>query len=317
MQGWITRLLLCLSLTVISGCDSPGPALRIGTNVWPGYEPLYLAREQGLYDHHIKLVELPSASDVMDALRMGHLEGGALSLDEVLSLVQEGQDLVVVLVFSFSAGADVIMAHPDIKTLGDLRGKTIALETTAVGALMLKNAMEFAELQDDALHIRHIGLSDHLNAYKAGSIDAMITFEPFSSELAHAGAHVLFDSSAIKGQIVDVLAIRREVITQQPRPIQELIQGYFQARRMLRTTPAAALAIMNQRMRLPEDDVGKMFDGIELADIAENRRLLSGDPSPLSRHSDHLALIMVKQKLMMTPPALKHFTTPRFLPESS
>lgn len=235
----------------------------------------------------------------------------------MLSLIQEGQDLVIVLVFSISAGADVIMAHPRINTLADLHGKTIALETTAVGALMLKNAMEFAELQDDSLRIRHMALSDQLAAYRVGSIDAMVTFEPYSQELARAGAHVLFDSRAIRGQILDVLAIRRDVIAQQPQQVQALVDGYFRARHMLQTSPAAALQIMNRRMRLPEDSVSRMFDGLELPDIADNRRLLSNHPSPLSRTADQLAQIMVKQKLMAAPPLLKHLTSPRFLPESS
>lgn len=316
MRGWILRLLLCLPLVATSGCDSPGSLLRVGTNVWPGYEPLYLAREQGLYSHHIKLVELPSASDVIDALRLGHLEGGALTLDEVLALVQEGQDLVVVLVFNISAGADMLMVHPDIHTLSDLRGKTIALETTAVGALMLKSAMDFAELPDDSLRIRHMNLNDQLRAYQSGSIDAMITYEPYSSQLAQAGARVLFDSSAIKGQIVDVLAIRREVMEQQTQHIQELIDGYLQARQLIQTSPQTSFAIMNQRLRLPDEQISAMFDGLELPDTEENRRLLSGEPSPLSRNADGLAQLMVKQKLMPAPPQLKQFTDPRFLPVS-
>ncbi len=317
MQAWILRLLLCLPLVATSGCDSPGSLLRVGTNVWPGYEPLYLAREQGLYNnHHIKLVELPSASDVIDALRLGHLEGGALTLDEVLALVQEGQDLVIVLVFNISAGADMLMAHPDIHTLSDLRGKTIALETTAVGAMMLKSAMDFADLPDDSLHIRHMNLNDQLRAYQSGSIDAMITFEPYSTELARAGAKVLFDSSAIKGQIVDVLAVRRTVLEKQPQHLRELIEGYMQARQLMQTSPEASFAIMNQRLRLPDEQISTMFDGLELPDTEENRRLLSGEPSPLRRNADGLAQLMVKQKLMPAPPQLKQFTDPRFLPVS-
>ncbi len=317
MRGWISGVLLCLSLYSITGCYAPDPLLRVGTNVWPGYEPLYLAREQGFYNHHIKLVELPSASDVIDALRMGHLEGGALTLDEVLSLIQEGQDLVVVLVFNISAGADMLMAHPDIQTLSDLRGKTIALETTAVGALMLKNAMDFAGLPDGSLRIRHMNLSDQLRAYQSGKIDAMITYEPFSSELARAGARILFDSSAIKGQIVDVLAVRRTVLEKQPQHVRELIDGYMQARQLMQTSPQAAFAIMNQRLRLPDEQVGAMFDGLELPDTEENRRLLNGKRSPLSRTAEGLAQLMVKQKLMPAPPPLKQLTDPRFLPESS
>jgi hypothetical protein len=46
------RLLTCAALlAALFGCmREPEPALRIGTNVWIGSEPLYLARELGHLD---------------------------------------------------------------------------------------------------------------------------------------------------------------------------------------------------------------------------------------------------------------------------
>jgi NitT/TauT family transport system substrate-binding protein len=45
--------------------------MRIDTNVWPGYEPIYLAREQGEYsDNEVRLVELPNAGTVIQAYRI-------------------------------------------------------------------------------------------------------------------------------------------------------------------------------------------------------------------------------------------------------
>ena len=110
-------LALVLAALFVAACSAPGTPLRVGSNVWPGYEFLYLAREKGLYDESIRLVELASASDVMDALRAGDIEAGALTLDETITLASEGVDLVVVLVFDISAGADVLMTKPSITRL--------------------------------------------------------------------------------------------------------------------------------------------------------------------------------------------------------
>ncbi|MEO8040925.1 MAG: hypothetical protein ABI794_19310, partial [Betaproteobacteria bacterium] len=77
----ITRLLgtfagvaLALAMT---GCGrDPEPVLRIGTNVWIGSEPLYLARELGhLKPDAVQLVEYPSASEVLRAFRNQAIDG--------------------------------------------------------------------------------------------------------------------------------------------------------------------------------------------------------------------------------------------------
>ena len=51
-------------LLTATGCmRKPEAVLRIGTNVWIGSEPLYLARELGHLDPAtVQLVEYPSAS---------------------------------------------------------------------------------------------------------------------------------------------------------------------------------------------------------------------------------------------------------------
>ena len=64
-----------------------------------------------------------SASDIMHAMRNDVLEGAALTLDETLSLIDDGIDLKVILVMDISNGADVLLAKPEIQSIADLRGE--------------------------------------------------------------------------------------------------------------------------------------------------------------------------------------------------
>lgn len=298
MRQLLIILIIGLSHS-LAGCDAAPPPLRIGTNLWPGYETLYLAREQGLLNpREIKLVELPSAFDVMDAIRLGHLEGGALTLDETLTLISEGQDLVIVLVFDISTGADVIMARDNIQSLSDLASRSVGLETTAVGALMIKSALEMGELTPEQVRIIHMPLSEHLAAFRAHQIDAAVTYEPYASELARAGAHRLFDSEAIHGQVVDVLAVRRSVLLEHQGQLALLMEAYFHALAGLRQHPEQMLPLMNLRLKATDEDLPHLLDGLELPDDNVNRQMLSGTPSPLERTAQQLADVMVRQKLL-------------------
>ena len=41
----LVSIVVVLFGLLLAGCGSqPEPPLRVGTNLWPGYEPLYLAR---------------------------------------------------------------------------------------------------------------------------------------------------------------------------------------------------------------------------------------------------------------------------------
>ena len=42
-----TLLLIVLCVSFLAGCESPSEPLRIGSNRWLGYAPMYLADELG------------------------------------------------------------------------------------------------------------------------------------------------------------------------------------------------------------------------------------------------------------------------------
>ena len=303
MAGRVFKGLFAVFICVVSvlqaGCEPAPLPLRIGSNLWPGYEPLYAARELGyLNTERIKLVELPSASDVMDSIRLGNLEGGALTLDETLSLIAEGEDMVVILVFDISAGADMLLVRDNIHTLPELAGRNIAVETTAVGALMVKSALDMAGLNATQVNIIHMPLTDHLAAFRAHRIDAAVTFEPFATELKNAGAHVLFDSTAIQGQIVDVLAVKRSAINERLSDLRHLLRAYYQVHEAIRTAPDSVMPVLNMRLKTVADEVPHLLDGLQLPDAELNRELLSGSPAPLERTAQQLATVMLRQKLL-------------------
>ena len=66
-QRRLALLALCALVLALSGCmRETEPPLRIGTNVWIGSEPLYLARDLGYLNREaVQLVEYPSASEVL------------------------------------------------------------------------------------------------------------------------------------------------------------------------------------------------------------------------------------------------------------
>lgn len=187
----IFSVLFLVSIVIFNGCNNVydhHEVLRIGTNIWPGYEFLYLARNLGLFkEKPVKLVELTSSTDVMRAFRNNSLEAAALTLDEALLLAQYESQFYIIIVTDFSHGADVIIAKPEIKTIKELKGKTIGVENTALGAFMLSRALEKSGLKRSDVNIVSLDISEHENSFINDHIDAVVTFEPVSSRIRSKG----------------------------------------------------------------------------------------------------------------------------------
>lgn len=290
-----------LGLGGLFGClPAREPLLRVASHVWPGYETLFLARRLGwLDDGAVRLVELLSASDSLHALYAGGVEGAALTLDEVLTARAEGLDLRVVLVFDVSAGADALLARPDVaRQLAELAGKRVGVEHSAVGALMLASALRHAGLPPSAVTAVPLTVDAHREAYLSGRVDALVTYEPTAAMLEAEGALRLFDSRAIPGRVVDVLALTPRALADSRGAAKNLVAAHFRALDYLRDHAKEAMRMMAPRLALSPAGVGTVLRGLELPDLAENRRWLRGAPAALETAAADLAALMWRERLL-------------------
>ena len=282
-------LQLCFFAVVLGGglwgCSgemASSPA-KLGTNLWPGYEPFYLARELGvLPPSQVQLVEYPSASEVIRGFRNGAVDAAALTLDEVLLLAQNEIPVKVVLVLDISHGGDVVMARPEIGRFEDLRGKRIGVESNALGAYVISRALEIHGMSLKDVQIEQIAVSGHEEAYRDGRVDAVVTFEPVRTALAREGAHEMFSSKAIPGEIVDVLVVHEHYLQQHEDKVEAMVNSWFEALAYIRDHRQDAHHLIAKRLKLAPEEVAASYDGLILADREENRRQLSGGQPALA-----------------------------------
>lgn len=319
-QGRIHRaiqpIVAMLLVTLLSACGAPEHPLKIGSNQWPGYEPVYLARELGHLDpHQVKLVELLSSSDVMQNLRDGVLDGGMLTLDEVITLLGEGLDLRVVLVMDVSNGADTVLSQPEIKTLDDIRGRRIGVELSALGALMLESLLDAAHLKRNEVKLVNLTVDRQDEAFLLRQIDVLITFEPLRSRLLANGANELFSSRRIPGRIVDVLAVRGDVLGDHGEQLRTLTQAYFLGLKQLREHPKDNLPRIAPRLGMPVKDLKTAYTLMTLPDVKANRDWLAPPGRRLEQSAARLADLMRRWRLIDGAPDIHALADPDFLPQ--
>ncbi len=297
------RFLLLLSWTLlVAGCLSSRPEpLRAATNVWPGFEPLYAARDLGLLDpRRVHLVEASSSTEVIRMFRNGAIDAGGLSLDEAMRLADNGVDLAIVLVTDTSQGADAIVARPELTSLRDLEGRRLGLEGSALGAFVAARAFDNAHVDPTKVTLVPLEIHEQARAFADGRVDAVVTFEPVRSRLLGQGGVSLFDSTHIPGEIVDVLVVRRSYLEQEPAIVDHLLRAWFEAVARLREQPEQVVPIMAAREEMTPGAFRAALSGIDIPDHAANQRLMT-EPSGLSASGARLSAIMQQQGLLSRP----------------
>lgn len=311
----VLRLLpACALMPLLAGCG-PAPGLRVAGHVWPGYEPLFLARAEGWLDERkASLLETASASESMQALAAGRADGAALTLDEVLRARAGGVPLSVVLVFDLSAGADMLLARPGIERLADLKGRRIGVEEGAVGALMLVHVLREAGLSAGEVTRVALPIDRHEAAWREGALDALVTFEPVAGRLMQGGARRIFDSRSLPDAIADVLAIRTDALDGGGEAARHLVAAHLRGLAHLASHPQDAAHRMAPRLRLPPERVLAAFRGLVLPDRDNNRRLLAGAAPTLLASARRLSALMASSGLLPAEDALAGLLRPEFLP---
>ena len=168
MRALITLILCSLFL---SGCDHSPEPLRIGSNRWLGYAPIYIADEnKWTATANIHLVEYQTANGVTRGMHNGLLDAAFLTLDEAVLLQSTGHDIEIILVANLSAGADVLYATPDIRNLHDLKGKRVAVEGSTLGTYFLSHILDKAHLAIEDINIVNTPMYTHIDALREGIV---------------------------------------------------------------------------------------------------------------------------------------------------
>lgn len=296
---WHVLAWLTVALALVSCGREPEAPLRIGTNVWIGSEPLYLARELGYFDAaKVRLVEYPSASEVLRAFRNQAIDGMAISLDELLGLAADGLQPKIILVIDVSHGADAVVGRPGMRSMQDLKGKRVAVESGALGAFVLSRALALNGMRASDVHVVHLESNEHPRAYEKGEIDGAVTFDPFRALLLGAGAATLFDSRQIPGEIVDLVAVRASALEKQPAAIRSLLGGWFKSLDYLTREPRDAAHRMGVRQQSSGAQFLESLKGLRFPSRAENLDMLHGAKPTLIATGQKLMTLMVDAKLL-------------------
>ena len=298
---FIARIIAAVLLPLLlASCNkTPVPPLKFGAMLWPGSEPIYLARELGYFSvDNLRLSEYGNTSEVKQAFLKHQLHLAAVTLDEALQLSRDIPDLKIVLLLDASNGADVILAQPGITDIKQLQGRRIGVENSVNRAYFLSLALKSAGMHSGQVEIVFLPAAEQEAAFRTHKVDALVTSEPVRTRLLDMHAQALFDSSRVPEKILDVLIARDDDMGRYHHEMVEWLRGWHRALEYLHSQPDKAAEIMSRHEHIDAAQFGRAMQGIELFGLQRNRELLLGDPPAVAGSMEAIQRFLLERGLI-------------------
>jgi NitT/TauT family transport system substrate-binding protein len=285
--------------------------LTIGTVVWAGYGPFYVADELDLYEQFGLDVELQFFNDpalIPSAMASRAVDGGMLTYDQVVGSVAKGLSHKVVMPIDFSDGGDAIVADKSITSVADFKGKQVGYNPLSPSDFLLAYALQVNGMTEK--DIRPINMTPEAipSAMASGNLPVGVTYEPNVSQIVGMGEgerfHVVYSSKEAPGLITDVLAFDEKVIADRAKAITAMIKGYQAGLDYMEANPEESAIIIGKVLGVSGPEATEQMDGVYNIPLDEMAPIFEPSDSTMSFYGSGavIADILVKNQQIPAAP---------------
>jgi ABC-type nitrate/sulfonate/bicarbonate transport system substrate-binding protein len=290
--------------------------VRFAINVWAGWSPIIFAnngfkpgklwKTPGGKDFKVELTLIDDPVAMRDAYAAGNVHIGWATLD-MLPLFLESlrrDSRVMPRVYQqvdWSNGGDGIVVRENIKTVSDLRGKTLVLAQNSPSHYFALNALINAGVQPAEVNFKFTQDAFQAAAAFNGdkSIAGCVSWAPDIYNLSKVrGNRMLVNTGTANKLIADVWFARADFAKDNPDVIEGLVRGIFDAMTALKDQPSkqTAAKLMAAGYSIPETDALNMLGDAHSTNHAENREFFLNQNNPTSfEHTWNTAYFLYKR----------------------
>jgi NitT/TauT family transport system substrate-binding protein len=259
-----TALAISLSAT---GHAQSAETIRMLAPTWLGFAPVHVANDLGCFKEEGLEVDYKfedDRSNVMAAYARGDIEVDMRTVGEHQGRPRDAETPGVIIgTIDESVGGDGVIADDTVKTVADLRGKTVAAEPNIPARLLLQMELKKAQMTLGDLQIKDIATADTAAVFADSSIAAIATYEPFMSQAVKAstrpGARVFFSSKDYPGIIIDIITARREDLAANPKKYESFLRCIYKAIDYSKSDPDKYAELAAGHFGLTPDEVKEIL----------------------------------------------------------
>jgi NitT/TauT family transport system substrate-binding protein len=270
---------LFLASTLLSTATAWAAPLKIGYSDWPGWVAWQVAIEKGWLkeagvDAQFEWFDYVAS---MDAFAAGKIDGVTVTNGDALVMASGGAKNVMILLTDYSNGNDMIVGKPGIKSLKDLKGKKIGLESGFVEHLLLLNGLEKVGMKESDVTIVNTKTNETAQALASGDLAAIGAWQPNSGEAMKRvpGAKPIYTSANEPGLIYDVITVNPASLASRKADWQKLVKVWDKVVNYINDpkTQPDAVKIMAARVGLKPEAYLPLLKGTKLLTLEEGKKV--------------------------------------------
>jgi NitT/TauT family transport system substrate-binding protein len=251
LSNILSALLLLTILAPQLGFSAEKTSFSIAWTIYVGWMPWDYADRSGIlkkwadkYGIKIKLTQMNDYVESMNQYTAGTFDACTMTNMDMLTIpAAGGVDSTALIVGDFSNGNDGIVLKGKGKKLEDIKGQKVNLVELSVSHYILVRALTSVGLRERDLKIVNTSDADIVAAYAAPSTTAVVAWKPQLAEvLAAPTAQLVFDSSKIPGEIMDLMVVNTATLNANPKLGKALVGAWYEALALMYKNDAAGKA---------------------------------------------------------------------------
>ncbi len=213
------------------------PQFKVCWTIYAGWMPWEFGAAKGIvakwadkYGIAIDVVQINDYVESINQYTAGQFDGCAMTNMDALTIpAAGGVDSTALVVGDFSNGNDGIVLKGADKTLADLKGLPVNLVELSVSHYLLARGLERVELSERDISVVNTSDADIVAAFAAQDVQAAVTWNPLLAEIAATPETTLvFDSSQIPGEIIDLMVVNTETLQAHPELGKALTGAWYE-----------------------------------------------------------------------------------------
>ena len=220
MRFFIQIVILAVFTFFLSACSSEqnidNEKIKIATNSWIGYAPLFYAKETGELDKlGFSLITNVSLAEAADVYNVGKADMVTTTQHEYYTLKELMGDVTPVILLDRSNGGDMILSNVSLEKIKNAPHVTAYLEVDSINAELLQEFIEKNRIDQKKLSIINEDQQKIQDVQNTNEPTLIVTYTPYDVSLKRKGFREIVSTKDIhKLVVIDALCTRKKIIEQ-------------------------------------------------------------------------------------------------------
>ena len=250
---YIFKVLFLLSM--LYACK-PSNEYKIVWSHYTGWEPWAYAQKAGILEKWAKKYNIKIKLELVEYITSINLYNAKkywacpmTNMDALTLPAASGVDSTALIIGDFSNGNDGIVAKKQ-KSIKQLKGQKINLVQYSVSHYLLSRALEMNGLKEKDVKLINSKENDLGNLFVSNPKGVAVTWNPILMKIAKTkDAKMLFDSSKIPGEIIDMMVVRSDA----PESLKKALVGaWYETMKVMKSKKAMEFMAKNSGATVKE-----------------------------------------------------------------